>query len=124
MLRARADHAQVLVDAERREEPAALRHVADAAGGDLVRGLAEQLVALEADRPGRRGGVMPMIELHSVVLPMPLRPMIATDSLPISNETSSSARALPVERVQVVTAKNGVSRRLAHVVAAPCEVPR
>ena len=34
---------------------------------------------------------MPMIELQSVVLPMPLRPMIATDSLPISNETSSSA---------------------------------
>ena len=41
------------------------------------------------------GGAMPMIALQSVVLPMPLRPMIAIDSLPISNETSSSACARP-----------------------------
>ena len=32
-----------------------------------------------------------MIALHSVVFPIPLRPMIAIDSVPISNETSSSA---------------------------------
>ena len=38
---------------------------------------------------------MPMIALHRVVLPMPLRPMIATDSRPIENETSSSACARP-----------------------------
>ena len=36
-----------------------------------------------------------MIALQSVVLPMPLRPTTATDSRPISNVTSSSARALP-----------------------------
>ncbi len=36
-----------------------------------------------------------MIAVHSVVLPMPLRPMIATDSRSIRNETSSSARAEP-----------------------------
>ena len=35
-----------------------------------------------------RGGGMPMIALQSVVLPMPLRPTIATDSLPIANVTS------------------------------------
>ena len=38
---------------------------------------------------------MPMIALHSVVLPMPLRPTIAIDSRPIANVTSSSAWALP-----------------------------
>ena len=43
------DHAQVLVDAERREEPAALRDVADAQPGDPVRALADELRALEAD---------------------------------------------------------------------------
>ena len=48
-----ADHAQVLVDAERREQPAALRHVADARGGDRVRGLAAQLLAAERDRAAR-----------------------------------------------------------------------
>ena len=36
-----------------------------------------------------------MIALQSVVLPMPLRPTIATDSWPISKLTSSSACALP-----------------------------
>ena len=45
--------------------------------------------------PVALGGVMLMIALQSVVLPMPLRPMMATDSLPISNDTSSSARARP-----------------------------
>ena len=35
-----------------------------------------------------------MIALHSVVLPMPLRPTIAIDST-IANVTSSSAWALP-----------------------------
>ena len=36
-----------------------------------------------------------MIALQRVVLPMPLRPTIAMDSLPISNVTSSSAWAVP-----------------------------
>ncbi len=36
-----------------------------------------------------------MIALQSVVLPIPLRPTIETDSTPTSNETSSSARAVP-----------------------------
>ena len=36
-----------------------------------------------------------MIVLQSVVLPMPFRPTIAIDSLPIDKLTSSSACALP-----------------------------
>ena len=46
------DHPQVLVDGERREEPAPLRHVADAELRDLVRRLADELAALVADRAG------------------------------------------------------------------------
>ncbi len=36
-----------------------------------------------------------MIALQSVVLPMPFRPTIATDSRPIAKATPSSACALP-----------------------------
>ena len=45
--------------------------------------------------PARRGGSIPMIALQSVVLPMPLRPITAIASVPIENETSSSACAEP-----------------------------
>ena len=38
---------------------------------------------------------MPMIAAQSVVLPMPLRPTIATAWSPSSNETSWSTCALP-----------------------------
>ena len=36
-----------------------------------------------------------MIELQSVVLPMPLRPITATASVPIESDTPSSAWAEP-----------------------------
>ena len=93
--RAPGGDAQVLVDGQRGEQPATLRDVADASPRDLVRDEADQLVALEADRASARGGEMPMIALQSVVLPIPFRPTIATDSRPIVNATSSSACALP-----------------------------
>ena len=50
-----ADHAQVLVGRQRLEEPAALRHVADPPVRDLVRGEADELLALERDRAGDVG---------------------------------------------------------------------
>ena len=85
-----ADHPQVLVDGERREQPPPLRHVADTQPGDPVRRPAEDLVPAEADRTSCgsvRDGIMPMIAAQSVVLPMPLRPTTATDSAPISKST-------------------------------------
>ena len=45
--------------------------------------------------PFALGGSIPMIELQSVVLPMPLRPITATASVPIENATCSSACAVP-----------------------------
>src|SRR5581483_10141058 len=53
---ARADHPQVLVDRKRREQPAALRHVADPETGDLVRLAADELLTAIADRAGDAGG--------------------------------------------------------------------
>ena len=77
-LRALGDHAQVLVDGERAPQPPALRHVADAEPGDLRRVEPRQLVA----RPKRivplDARTRPMMALHSVVLPMPLRPTTAS----------------------------------------------
>ena len=51
--RAARRDSKVLVDRERREQPAPLWHVADAAAGDLVGLPADQLLPLEADRPVR-----------------------------------------------------------------------
>ncbi len=36
-----------------------------------------------------------MIAAHSVVFPIPFRPMTASDSLPMENETSWTAGTLP-----------------------------
>src|SRR5205085_10586676 len=47
--RAPGEHPQMLVHRKRAEEPASLRHVADPELRDLVGGLADQLLALEAD---------------------------------------------------------------------------
>jgi hypothetical protein len=44
--------------------------------------------------PLARGGVNPMIAAQRVDFPMPLRPMIATDSLPIENVTPWRTAAL------------------------------
>ena len=51
------------------------------------------IVHLALLRP--RGGVIPMSEAQRGVLPMPLRPTIATAWSPTSNETSCSTCALP-----------------------------
>src|SRR5439155_27183626 len=53
---AAADHAEVLVNAERGKEPASLRDVPDTELRNLVRGSADQLGTEEADRAGRSGG--------------------------------------------------------------------
>ena len=42
-----------------------------------------------------------MIVSHSVDLPIPLRPMIATDSTPIENDTFSKHLRRPVAGAQV-----------------------
>ena len=92
----RRGHPQVLVDGERLEQPPPLGHVADPGAGDLVRRARRR-----ARGPRRRssrsrapGGIC-MIALHSVVLPMPLRPMSATGSSPISKLTSCRTCARP-----------------------------
>ena len=61
---------------------------------------ADQLLALEPHRAGARGGVRPMIAAQSVVLPMPLRPMIATDSLAELEADVVEHVSAAVERVQ------------------------
>ena len=90
------DHAQVLVYGQRGEQPSALRNVANPEPGDLVRRLAHELRAPDANRAGHaRGGVIPMIAAQSVVFPMPLRPRIETGCSPIVNDTSWSTCAGP-----------------------------
>jgi hypothetical protein len=65
----------VLVDGERLEQPAPLRHVPDAGAGDLVGRAAEDLLALEGDRPRRVGRRDP----HDRVAERRLAHAVATD---------------------------------------------
>ena len=91
-----ASDSQVLVDGERRKEPATLRHVADSrAARSCATRHRRARRRRSGSSPAARGGEMPMIALQSVVLPMPFRPTIAIDSCPIEKVTSSSACALP-----------------------------
>ena len=61
----------------------------------LYDGLPSSSVPRNLIEPFALGGSIPMIELQSVVLPMPLRPITATASVPIENATCSSACAVP-----------------------------
>ena len=54
----------------------------------------DSVVPARAKVPSR-AGTNPISVLHSVDLPMPLRPMTATASTPIANETWSSTCELP-----------------------------
>ena len=72
---------------------------------------------------------MPMIALHSVVLPMPFRPTIAIDSRPIEKRDVLERLRAAVERVQPLDLEQRSSRSrrrdsglLTHVVAAAPEV--
>ena len=61
----------------------------------LYDGLPTSSVPPKRTEPLARGGVKPMIAAHSVVLPMPLRPMIATGSSRISKLRSCRTCARP-----------------------------
>ena len=72
---------QMLVDGQRAPQPAALRHIADAEPGDRGRARrGDVLAAHRTEPPVAR--TRPMMVLHSVVLPMPLRP--TTESTPLA----------------------------------------
>ena len=73
---------QMLVDGQRAPQPPALRHVADAEPRDLGRARGRSAPARGSGSSPTPTGTRPMIALHSVVLPMPLRP--TTDSTPRS----------------------------------------
>ena len=62
-----------------------------------------------------------MIALQSVVLPIPLRPMIATGSSPISNETSCERLRAAVEGVQALDRERAARQliRLVDVTRVP-----
>ena len=105
---------------ERREQAPPLRDVADPrARAILLSGLPRSSSPCEADRARRRAaGDKPMIALQSVVLPMPLRPTIATDSLPISNDdvlerlgASRRTRSGPRPRAAVRLSASGLVAR-------------
>jgi hypothetical protein len=89
----RRDQAQGLVDAERRPDAPSLRHVGDAAPGDAVRRHAADLFAEQPDAAA--AGTSPVIALHSVVLPMPLRPTIASTPRSSAKLTPCSTWARP-----------------------------
>ena len=61
----------------------------------LYEGLPISSMPWKRTDPRADGGSIPISELQSVVLPIPLRPITATASRPIENETSSSACAEP-----------------------------
>ena len=118
-----ADQAQMLVHRERGPDAPALRHVADAAIGDLVGRQAEDLVAGEPDAAAR-AGTSPVIALHSVVLPMPLRP--TTPSTPRSRRqaTRPAARGRGRSRRRVGRSRSparrsGARRRPGSAMRAP-----
>ncbi len=98
--RSASGDAQVLVDGEGGKQTPSLGHVADAAPGDLVRGDADQLVTLEADRAlgaGRR-------DAHDRVAQRRLPHAVAADDghrLAAHREGDVLERLrAPVERVQ------------------------
>jgi hypothetical protein len=61
----------------------------------LYDGLPTSSVPWKRIDPVRCAGGTPTIALHSVVLPMPLRPTMEVAPPAISNDTSSSACAVP-----------------------------
>src|SRR5918995_6324581 len=59
-------------------------------------------------------GRSPMSVSHSVDLPIPLRPMIATDSTPIEKETSSSTCDDPYPAQRSLTSNSGSGMAACH----------
>ena len=86
--------AQRLVDRQRRPHAPALRHVGDAALRDLVRRAGRGSPRRPAGRC-RVAGTSPVIALHSVVLPMPLRPTMPSTPRSSVRLTPCSAWARP-----------------------------
>ena len=64
--------------------------------------------------PFALGGSIPMIELQSVVLPMPLRPITATASVPIENATLLERLRGAVVGVEVLD----LEQQLAHALSS------
>ena len=82
---------QMLVDAERAPQPPSLRHVADAEPRDAGRRHRGDVFAADAGSSRRSARNRPMMVLHSVVLPMPLRP--TTENTPDSSVRSTPCSA-------------------------------
>src|SRR3954452_3077613 len=68
----------------------------------------DRVVPARAKLPSR-AGTKPISVLQSVDLPMPFRPMTATDSRPIANETWSSTCELPYPAQRSCTASSGAA---------------
>ena len=91
-----AEHPQMLVDRERREQATALRARSRFRSfAILYDGLPTSSLPWKRIEPVTRAGGTPTIALQSVVLPMPFRPTIAVAPPSSENDTSSSACAVP-----------------------------
>ena len=92
----RRGHPQVLVDRQRLEQPPPLRARSRSRRrrSCRTRGRPARARRTGSSRSGRPGGIC-MIALQSVVLPIPLRPISATGSEPISKLTPWSTCARP-----------------------------
>jgi hypothetical protein len=93
----RAAQPQVLVHRQRRPDAPPLRHVADALACDPFGGRPRISSPASRTLPARR--TRPVIALHSVVLPMPLRP--TTASTPRSSVSETSCKRVRAAVVDV-----------------------
>ena len=84
---------------QRAPQPPALRHVADAEPGDPAGLQADQHPRRERGSSRRDARTRPMMALHSVVLPMPLRP--TTDSTPCFERQVDALQRMRVAVVDV-----------------------
>src|SRR5829696_7600175 len=66
-------------------------------------------------RPSGSAATRPMMAWHSVVLPMPLRPMTATGLSPTANVTPWTMCALPYQALRSSTASRGSDMLAAQV---------
>ncbi len=108
----------MLVDRQRRPDPAALRHIAEAAPDDLIQREADDVLARDTDA-ALVAGTRPMIVLQSVVLPVPLRP--TTESTPCSSVRQGALQRVgaAVMDVQITPRPDRLSPRARSAMVRP-----
>ncbi len=107
------DGGQVLVDGQRLEDVALLRHPADARGGAPVRRQAREVLRRRARCGPARRRVTPTSVSSSVVLPVPLRPSSASDCPCVEREVDAlDDDGLAVAGAQVLDAQQLSHARL------------